>query len=219
VGRLLDTASLVERFVGRGPRWETIATHRPLLDVLGVSLIVGAPGDPVTGFPPGPPLPDGRATWRNPTALPRAFIVHRVHAVASADAAFAAVTDPTFRPAEEAVVEGQAPTVAPGTGVATLVSDHPERVAIDATVDAPALLVLTDALFPGWQADVDGRAAPILRTNYAFRGIALTPGTHHIVFTYRPWSFRVGIWLAAVALLVALPLRARRTGSPDAITT
>jgi hypothetical protein len=215
VGRLLDTASLVERFVGRGPRWDTIASHRPILDLLGVSLIVGAPGDPVTGFAPGPSLPDGRVTWRNPTALPRAFIVHRVRAVASPDAAFAAVTDPTFRPAEEAVVEGDAPTVSPGSGTATLVSDEPERVAIDAKLDTPALLVLTDALFPGWYAEVDGHTAPILRTNYAFRGIALTPGTHRIVFHYQPWSFRIGTWLAAAALLIAVPLRTHRTGPPN----
>jgi hypothetical protein len=218
VGRLLDTASLVERFVGRGPRWETIAAHRPIVDLLGVSLIVGAPGDPVTGFPPGPSLPDGRATWRNPSALPRAFVVHRVRGVPSSEAAFAAVTDPAFRPAEEAVVEGDAPAVAPGTGSATLVSDEPERVVIDATVDAPALLVLSDALFPGWQAEVDGHTAPIVRTNYAFRGIALTPGRHHVVFAYRPWTFRAGMWLAAAALVLALILRTRRTGACDHAT-
>jgi hypothetical protein len=212
VGRLLDAAVLKERFVGHGPDWAAIAAHRPLVDLLGVSLVVGQPGEPVVGFVPGPPLPDGRATWRNPTALPRAFIVHRVRGLPSAEAAFAAVTDPGFQPADEAVVEGEAPVVAPGYGTATLVADRPERVEVAATVGVPALLVVTDALFPGWRAEVDGRATPILRTNYAFRGIALEPGSHHVVFRYRPWTFYTGVVLAAVALLLALTLRKRWTG-------
>ena len=51
--------------------------------------------------------------------------------------------------------------------------------------------------YPGWQVTVDGKAAQILRVDYALRGVALPPGSH---------SRRVGAELPAVA--------ARRRRSP-----
>jgi len=115
-------------------------------------------------------------------------------AAAAAEEAHAAVTDPAFRPGEEAVVEAPLPVLAPPA----------------AEVTAPALLVLTDTFFPGWEARVDGTPAPILRADYAFRGVALGAGEHRIVFRYRPWSFYTGVALAAGALALALGAAVRR---------
>ena len=133
-------------------------------------------------------------------------------AAAAAEEAHAAVTDPAFRPGEEAVVEAPLPVLAPPAGEerVALVADEPERVTVAAEVTAPALLVLTDTFFPGWEARVDGTPAPILRADYAFRGVALGAGEHRIVFRYRPWSFYTGVALAAGALALALGAAVRR---------
>jgi len=204
VGRLVDDAGLVEAILGAD--WSRVATHRPLVDLLGVSLVVPDGYVALPGFTPGPRLPDGRPTWRNPSALPRAFVVHRARAATTPEEAHAAVTDPAFRPGEEAVVEAPLPALAPPAGQerAALVADEPERVAVAAEVTAPALLVLTDSSFPGWEAQVDGTRVPILRADYAFRGVVLAAGEHRVVFRYRPWSFNVGVALAAGALVLAL---------------
>ena len=204
VGRLVDDAGLVEAIFGAD--WSRIAAHRPLVDLLGVSLVVPDGYVALPGFTPGPRLPDGRPTWRNPSALPRAFVVHRARAATTPEEAHAVVTDPAFRPGEEAVVEAPLPALAPPAGQerAALVADEPERVAVAAEVTAPALLVLTDSFFPGWEAEVDGTREPILRADYAFRGVALAAGEHRVVFRYRPWSFHMGVALAAGALVLAL---------------
>lgn len=212
VGRLLDTLGLRDGLMGAAPDWDSVARHRPLLDLLGVSLLATPEvGSRLPDLVAGPKLLGGN-TFRNPTVLDRAFVVHRVRSVADAESAFDAVIDPAFRPREEAVVEGPPPAVAAAEGAerVTLVRDRPEHVTLDATLSAPGLLVLADSFFPGWQASVDGRPAEILRTNYAFRGVALPAGTHRVEFRYRPRAFYAGVALAAVAALAALVARRRR---------
>jgi hypothetical protein len=55
----------------------------------------------------------------------------------------------------------------------TVAAYEPERVVLRAESEAPALLVIADAAYPGWQATVDGRPVPLLTTNLMFRGVAL----------------------------------------------
>ena len=44
---------------------------------------------------------------------------------------------------------------------------------VRATADGRALLVLADTWFPGWNAKVDGREAPIVRTDQLLRGVVI----------------------------------------------
>ena len=85
----------------------------------------------------------------------------------------------------------------------TAVSWDAERITLRTEVAAPALLVLADAFYPGWQVTVDGHPAPILRTNFMFRGISLDPGVREVVFTYAPSSWR---WGGAASLAAAMLL-------------
>jgi uncharacterized membrane protein YfhO len=91
------------------------------------------------------------------------------------------------------------------------VRDEPETVEVDATVASPALLVLTDTQYPGWEAMVDGEPAPIVRADHAFRGVRLEAGRHRrVVFRYAPASVRRGAAVSALAALVIVVLALRR---------
>jgi uncharacterized membrane protein YfhO len=65
--------------------------------------------------------------------------------------------------------------------------------------DQPGFVVLTDAFFPGWTADVDGVAAPIVRGDCFFRAVRVAAGSHVVTFQYSPPSFRFGAIISLVA--------------------
>ncbi len=77
----------------------------------------------------------------------------------------------------------------------------------------PGLIVIADAWAPGWQAELDGREAPIHEVAGAFRGVVVGPGEGQVVLRYRPagwtWGVRLGL-LGLAASLVAMALRVRR---------
>jgi len=67
-----------------------------------------------------------------------------------------------------------------------------------------SLLVLTDQYYPGWKAFVDGTPSRVMRVDYVFRAVAVPAGKHIVSFKYAPESYKRGLRVAAVALLVIL---------------
>lgn len=59
---------------------------------------------------------------------------------------------------------------------------------LEAEVSGPAgFLVVSGTFAPGWQARVDGRSAPIVPVNLAFRCVPFPPGTHVVEMSYSPF--------------------------------
>lgn len=156
--------------------------------------------------------------YENASVLPRAFLVGEWQWVADSTAAVAAMGDEAFDPARTAVIVGNGEHVAPGTTgeeSVTIVDYAPESVRLRAVSEQDALLVLTDAYYPGWSVTVDGAAAEVLPVDGMFRGVFLPAGAHDVVFHYRPESFRAGAVMslsgvALMALAVAWLARNRR---------
>lgn len=172
-----------------------------------------------------------REDWqllRNPAAYPRAWVVHDIRfrppmepgteASRSVKKSLLYQGDPFWtmpgRPVDDprrtAWVEAddpksvgvrgdEGPPSAP-EGV-TIEGDRPGRVEMTATLERDGLVVVADTFAPGWKATIDGRAAPIFRTNRAMRGVAAARGVHRVVFTYEPGSFRAGLILSGAGLL------------------
>jgi hypothetical protein len=94
--------------------------------------------------------------------------------------------------------------------VARADSDH---VTLTATLGCRGLVVLSDTMYPGWEASVDGQPAPIEEAWGALRGVAVDAGTHKIEMRYRPASVRYGACLSAVGLLACVLLLGWDRGS------
>ena len=73
------------------------------------------------------------------------------------------------------------------------------------------MLVLSEAVFPGWIARLDGREVPIHEVNFGMRGVVIPAGSHELDFVYRPWSVYLGfvLTLTGVAAVVVLVIRDR----------
>ena len=97
-------------------------------------------------------------------------------------------------------------------GRAAITHFEAERITLTVASPRPAVLVLAEAWFPGWQAEVAGRPAECFPANAWMRAVLVPAGRSQVVFTYRSTYFALGagISLATFALLVALCLRRRR---------
>ena len=182
------------------------------LTLRGLSLVDGRTGahQSITLSPRGDlrRIHSGDVKVYERTAAPgRAWLVHGAQPAAGPDEALRRLADPGFDPRTTVLVAGDFPAAAPAAAgpdeSVQVIAYAAERIVLRAEVRRPALLVLADAFFPGWQATVDGAAAPILRANLMFRAVALEPGAHEIVFSYDPAAWRTGaaISLAALAVL------------------
>jgi hypothetical protein len=180
--------------------------------------------------PPDAPI----AVFDNPHAVPRAYRAARaLPEPPSIQGALRKLGAKAFDPRRFVMIDEPPPEllarprVRPRlpTGDVEIVALEPERVLLRSRGGEPAIVVLTDAYFPGWQATVDGEPAPLLRANLNFRGVAVPAGEHEIEMRYRPASLRWGLGLAllaAVGCVVAwlrsggTRLRAGRV-SPDGV--
>jgi uncharacterized membrane protein YfhO len=73
-------------------------------------------------------------------------------------------------------------------GGARIVSWRLDRMEVEVDNKQSGILVVHEAYYPGWVAEVDGQPARILRTNVLFRGVEVGEGRHRVVFRFEPFS-------------------------------
>lgn len=142
----------------------------------------------------------GVKVFRTASPLPRAWAVHRAEQVPDIGAA---LERPDFDPRAVALMLGAPPPLeACGGDEVEVLAHAPNRVRIRAALQCRGLVVLSDTHYPGWEAEVDGRPAPILEAYGALRGVVLEGGRHEIDFRYRPLSVYGGAALSLCGLLI-----------------
>jgi hypothetical protein len=163
---------------------------------------------------------DGRV-YRNAAALPRAFLVGAQRPVDGEEGALDAIGRPDADLARVAIVErpiAGIPAAQPGSrgpaspGRARIASYGDEHATVATHSRRPAILVLSDLHYPGWEATVDGEEAGIERVDHLLRGVRVPAGAHEVDFRYQPSSWRLGWTLSVLALtaVAAAALAGRR---------
>jgi hypothetical protein len=161
-----------------------------------------------------------------PRILPRAILFYAAEILPD-DQVLERLKDSAFNPEERVVLSAESlpegdsailnsfATAAPTTfAAARIVSYDSERVRIETQSEAPAILMLNDANYPGWRAVVNGEPAPIVQADYLFRGVIVPPGRATVEFDYAPGSFRSGVLISLASLIVLIGLLfARGRGS------
>jgi hypothetical protein len=91
--------------------------------------------------------------------------------------------------------------------------DEPGRIEMEADLDRPGFVVISNAYYKGWTATVDGKPAPILRGNRAMQAIPVDGGKHRIELKYSCRSTMIGGVISVAAWLwLGRRLLARRRG-------
>jgi hypothetical protein len=190
-----------------------LATPR-ILQLYGVGHYLGrqppkVPDGSTLSESPVAEFADGLRAWKLPAALPRAWLTHRTESVADLDQLRARLNDPARDLRASALFVGEAPPLPPcpqgaGPQSARIVEYRMNFVAIEVQAACPALLVLSDNAFPGWEASVDGQPEPLLRPWHALRGVKLSSGSHRVEMRYRPLS----VWAGAASSVLGFLLMA-----------
>lgn len=109
-----------------------------------------------------------------------------------------------------------------------LIQEKNNQLSLRVSCSQDALLVLSDTYYPGWRASLRPLigednlapqyfAAKILRANYNFRALALRAGEYEIVFSYEPYSFKVGLFislLSGIAIIIYFLFKSSGSARP-----
>ncbi len=158
--------------------------------------------------------------YENTRVLPRALMVFGARAVADHTAAFAAIHAADFDPAQTVILENADPASALASALASAMPSDPSATAnivgygvneiwVDTNATSAGVLVLSEVWYPGWRAWVDDREVAVVRADYLFRGVQLPAGAHHVKLIYDPASFKIGVGLFALTVLVLAMLGLR----------
>ena len=158
--------------------------------------------------------PDGWI-YKLPNALPRAFLVPSVLVAADSQESLRMLVDPTIDARKATIVNGPdtaaktgLPMFDPATGEltakATVVLDRLNEVEVEVDTPRSAMLVLNEMWDGGWKVQVDNVKQPLLKVNYAFRGVVVPAGKHRVVFRYRPAPLFIGLSISGATILLLL---------------
>jgi hypothetical protein len=189
---------------GRYARWMDAlaaadpATERRMLNLMGVQVVEHVDES----------QPDG-VRFAERAALPRLRWAACGRAARDGEAALGQVLKGAMDIDQEVVLEAGADSLNPDCGeraggkevTLQILSENPNGLAVQARAESAGYLVLSDVWYPGWQALVDGKAAPILRANYLFRAVPVPAGEHAVTLAYRPAWLYLGPALSALAWL------------------
>jgi hypothetical protein len=114
------------------------------------------------------------------------------------------VLDAHFQPAKLAVLEAKPSLPKPvwhaKLGGATYRTLGPQAAEVTVRADQAGIVLIRNAFDARWHATLDGRAAPLLRTDYLFEGVAVPAGSHTIELRYDdPW---IGYGLAGSGVMM-----------------
>ena len=174
--------------------------------------------------------PDVRVL-RNPSCLPRAWIVHDVVGIPELksllDPIASAMLQPLlfpmntyFDPRQTVFIESNELAAKPYVskshplakveGESVFVTRYePLEIVLEGEMKSPGAVVLSDVYYPGWNVEIAVNDAPskqgtVCRANLGIRGVELPEGRFKLTFRYQPYWFYVGAAVSATAWTILI---------------
>lgn len=131
----------------------------------------------------------------NPSVMPRAFFVNN-YAVAKPTDIVAHLKTGDFNPRDTVFTEEPlSVSIQPvdSTATAEVKEYKNEYIKIQTSNSGNNFLFISEIYYkPCWKAFVDGKETPIIKSNYAFRGIVVPAGQHTVEMKYHSDKFETG---------------------------
>ena len=208
--------------------WHTLwenngGRHTRIYDLLNVLYVIVRDGTPLPEqYTLAYDAPGPLAVYENPDPLPRAWLVPAAQVLQDEEAVLTAITQPSFEPLHTVVLaqHHDSPSIPAATDESippstsesvSVLAYSPNEIILAADTERPGYLVLSEVWFPGWLATVNGEFAPLWRANYTLRALAVPSGELDVRLWYAPESWRRGLFLFSVGILLLVGLALWRT--------
>jgi len=155
------------------------------------------------------------AVFENKNALPRVFPVPAsgVEVIRDLGEQLARLKQPSFDP-ERSVIFAETPAGIPVPAAQAgeprtrveVVNKQMNEYRLRVESSAPAGIVVSQMYYPGWRATIDGVEIPVYPVDVALTGLIVPSGSHDVRLFFQPASFRIGLALSLVSLVVSILL-------------
>jgi hypothetical protein len=152
-------------------------------------------------------LPHNVRIYKNKNAIPRFFLSYKWMPAKSHNEVLDAIVSPVsqgWRPWENPYIEEALgyPNQYKPEGSVTIKSETPEKLCFEVRSNSSGYLIVSDRLYPGWKAHLDGKEVKISVANAFFRAIPFSKGEHNVTLAYEPQSLYLGLVLAFLGSLL-----------------
>jgi hypothetical protein len=154
-------------------------------------------------------LAQNGAAWvyERARSLPIARLVYETEIIPDDQAAIERIHQPDFDPVTTAILAAEPACEmggAPDTlGTVEILAHEPTYWRIETNNESPALLILAENTYPGWQVTVDGRATEALTAYTTLRAVCIPAGRHMVEWRYIPTIYWIGGGVTVLSLLIA----------------
>jgi hypothetical protein len=143
-----------------------------------------------------------------PPPMELAQLIPTAYALKDRDHIFSAMRSESFDPRKAVLLENE-PDIKPvwsaEPGVVRITNQTTDTIDLEADVNSPAILLITNSFSKGWRVESLGPAPQshyeLIPADWAFQAIPLAAGTHYLRLEYRPTAFVIGKWISIGALL------------------
>lgn len=145
----------------------------------------------------------------NPFAMGNCWLVKEVKFVKNADEEMDALN--SFDPAQTAFVDEKFKSSIPNMPVhdssayIKFIQNINDEIKYEFNAATTQFAVFSEIYYPlGWDAYIDGKKTPYVKTDYALRGLAIPAGKHTIDFIFDPVSVRKGEQIARYSYMLSV---------------
>ena len=153
-----------------------------------------------------------------PVVMPHLQLISNYRVLQDRNAIFDAMRSETFDPTREVILESEPepkPVESNNVGIARITATTTDSLTIEADVEQPSILLITDAYAASWRSvSLSGSTQAhydSLPANYVLRAVPLAAGHHLLRVEYRPIAFEIGKWISitSVTAFVLAMIRCR----------
>lgn len=142
--------------------------------------------------------------FENLKVYPRAYLASFYLNISDQKTAINKLYESSFDTRKTVILSEKVPLAGKvGVGSASIVSYSPNRVEVKVDSEKPQVLVLSDAFYPGWKAEVNNMPTKIFLANSALRAVVVPSGKSNVIFRYAPLSFYLGSFITLFSLVIS----------------